>query len=263
MLKALLDQLNNPAPEVRIETLCALVMLEETEALDVLARTWASERHPEVRQAIRWAGTQISTAKQRGYTTSAAMAQAFRFDRVPGEEQRQKEIEEKRLLSKLQTNVNIEQTKKYGSETDQAVRGVVRRAATAGAIGMAFGMGAGAIAGMIGSAVGSSSSLSDGSDEDRPRIGQEPIVPARPGDTNISLSLKRLADANPKNRVAAIIQLRDFNNPAALGPLGKHFATDPDPSVREAAQATGKLIYFSALYWQERGTKRSTQPLGI
>ncbi len=263
MLKTLLDQLNNSAPEVRIETLCALVMLEETDALDVLARMWASERHPEVRRAIRWAGTQINAAKLRGYTTSAAMAHAFRLDRMPDEEQQKKDLEEKRLLSKLQTNVNIEQTKKHGSDTDQAIRGVMGRAATAGAIGIAFGMGAGAIAGMMGTAVGSSSSLSDGSEDDKPHIGQEPIVPARPSDTNISLCLKRLADSNPRNRVAAIVQLRDFNNTAALGPLGKHFATDPDPSVREAAQATGKLIYFSALYWQQRGTKRSTQPIGV
>jgi HEAT repeat protein len=236
MLKTLLDQLNNPAPEVRIETLCALVMLEETDALDVLARMWASERHPEVRKAIRWAGTQINAAKQHGYNTSAAMAKAFRLDRVPDEEQRKKDLEEKRLMSKLQTNVNIEQAKKHGSETDQAVGGAMRRAATVGAIGVAFGMGAGAIAGMMGTAVGASSNLSDGSEEDKPRIGQEPIVPARPSDTNINLWLKRLTDANPKNRVAAIVQLRDFNNTAALGPLGKHFATDPDPSVREAAR---------------------------
>ena len=35
MLKTLLDQLDNPQSELRIEALCILVMLEETQALPV------------------------------------------------------------------------------------------------------------------------------------------------------------------------------------------------------------------------------------
>jgi hypothetical protein len=104
---------------------------------------------------------------------------------------------------------------------------------------------------MLGSAVGASSNMDDA---DKPRIGQEPITPARPTAVEIGAWLKRLADQDPKNRLAAIVQLRDFNNPAALGPLGKRFATDTAPEVREAAQQTGKLIYLSALYWQQRDT---------
>ena len=61
----------------------------------------------------------------------------------------------------------------------------------------------------------------------------------------------------PQTRSAAIIQLRDFNNLAALGPLAMKFIKDPDPAIRQAAQQTGKHIYFSALYWQEKDTKKS------
>ncbi len=254
MLGLLLNQLRSAAPQDRIEALCALVMLEETETLGVLADLWKTETHPEVRQAVAWAGKQIQAAKQRGYTTAAAMAEVFRLNRGPDE----KDLEEKRLLSQVQTNAHLEQIKQHGSDVDKRIGQIAKNAAAAGALSMAFGLGPGAAVGMMGSAVSASSNLD--SDADKPRIGQEPITPARPSSVNVGTWLKRLVDPDPKARVAAILQLRDFNNPAALGPLGKQFATDASPEVRLAAQQTGKLIYFSALYWQERDTKKPETP---
>src|SRR5207248_6749862 len=90
-------------------------------------------------------------------------------------------------------------------------------------------------------------------------IGKEPIIPPRPSETNIGPWVKRLADPDPKTRKAAIVQLRDFNNPLSLGPLGTRFVKDPDPALRQAAQQTGKNIYFSALYWQDHDPSKATE----
>src|SRR4051812_44933429 len=111
MLKLLLDQLQSPDPQARIEALSACTMLEETQVLDLLAQMWAMERDTEVKQMVGWAGTQINAAKQRGYSTSVAMAQVFRYDLGLANEQ---EEEEQRKLKQLQQNVSLEQAKQFG-----------------------------------------------------------------------------------------------------------------------------------------------------
>src|SRR5258708_35395705 len=107
MLKILTDQLGSALPQNRIEALCALVMLEETEALTLLTQMWSQESHPEVKQAIGWAGKQIHAAQQRGYTTVEAMAEMFKLHLGPDE----KEIEEQRKLAQIRTQINIQQAK--------------------------------------------------------------------------------------------------------------------------------------------------------
>jgi hypothetical protein len=250
MLDMLLDQLKSPMPEVRIEALCALAMLEEIDALPTLTTMWSTEQHPEVKQVIGWAGKQIHAAQQRGYTTIEGMAEAFRVHLTPDEADK----EEQRKLAQIQTQVNIEQTKQHGDQESRAIGNSLKNAATIGAVGMAFGMGGigmmGAMMSSMTPSIDTSHSLSDGS-ADKPKIGTQPIVPPRPSDTNIAIWLKKLADPNPSARNTAIVQLRDFNNPKALGPLGTCFAKDPDPAIRQAAQHTGKQLYFSALYWQD------------
>jgi len=156
VLKTLLDQLRDPTPEARIEALCALVMLEETEALPLLTQMWKTEQHPEVRQAIGWAGKQIHAAQQRGYTTIEGMAEAFRVHLVPD----QKEIEEQRKMSQIQTNINIQQAKQYGSdESGRVIGSALKGAAIAGALGMVGGLGAGAVIGAMSPNIGPSTSL--------------------------------------------------------------------------------------------------------
>ena len=76
MLNTLLDQLKSPTSEVRIETLCALAMLEEIDALPALTAMWSTEPNPEVKQVIGWAGTQIHAAQQRGQFARKALASA-------------------------------------------------------------------------------------------------------------------------------------------------------------------------------------------
>ena len=231
MLKTLLDQLRDPSPEARIEVLCALVMLEETEALPLLTQMWNTEAHPEVKQAVGWAGKQIHAAQQRGYTTIEGMAAALRVHLVPDE----KEIEEQRKLSQIQTNISVQNAKQYGGdESNRVVGNALKGAAIAGALGAIGGLGTGAIISAMSPNVGPSSALGGG---DKPSIGKETIVPPRPSDTNIAPLIKRLADNDPKARKAAIVQLRDFNNPRSLGPLGTRFVKDPDPALRAEAFA--------------------------
>src|SRR5215813_1243296 len=193
MLNTLLDQLKSPSPEVRIETLCALAMLEEGDALPTLTTLWSTEQHAEVKQVIGWAGKQIHAAQQRGYTTIEGMAEAFRVHLTPDEEEK----EEQRKLAQIQTQINIENAKQHGDEQSRIMGNSLKNAAAIGAVGMAFGMGGlgmmGAMMGQMKPTIDTSHSLSDGT-SDKPKIGTQPIVPPRPADTNISMWLKKLAD---------------------------------------------------------------------
>src|SRR5205085_2189618 len=103
---------------------------------------WKSEQDAQVRQIVAWAGPQIYAAHKRGYSTAEAMAEAYRVDRGPDP----KELEEKRLLNQIQTNVNIQQAKQHGgSDEDRAIGNFAKGAAVSSALGMAFGLGAGAM----------------------------------------------------------------------------------------------------------------------
>jgi hypothetical protein len=190
MLTMLLEQLKSPSPELRIQALCALTMLEETAALEKLAYLRNGETHPEVREAIAWAETQIRQAQARGYRTETAMAQAVRSSLY------RDNSEQQHLLAQV-----------------------------------------------------------GGTAANRRIIGKGGALPPRPTASDINLCLSRLNDPDPAVRAALIVQLRDLNNPLALGALAQRFVNDPDLGVRCLAQHVGKLIYFSALYWEERDTK--------
>jgi hypothetical protein len=244
MLKTLLDQLNATVPEARIEILCALVMLEETAALPTLTAMWSRETHPEVKQCVGWAGKQIHAAQQRGYSTVAAMVEQFRLNRLPD----QKEIDEERALRQIQTQVNIEQHKAGHTGTPSTadmVGKTLRGAALGGALGGLMGVGMGA---MLSSTMPQVNPFTNDSTP-APKIGDKPIVPPMPSTTAITTWLRKLSDVNAQTRQNALVQLRDFNNPAAIAPLGTVFVRDVDPAVRQAAQFTAKTIYFCAVYW--------------
>jgi len=255
MLKTLLAQLQAPAPEARIEALHTLAMLEETEALGILAQMWKSEQNSDVRQVVAWAGRQIHAAKQRGYTTIEAMAETFRVDLGPDE----KELEEKRKLSQIQTHINIEQTKLHGETDESRMMGsFTRNAAMSSAAGLVMGLGVGAMMAGLSPTINTSHSLSDGT-TDNPTIGREPIIPPRPSDTPVNVWLKKLDAPDPATRKQALIQLRDFNNPAVLGPLAAHFIKESEPALQQLIQQVGKYVYFCALFWQDHDPNRNTE----
>jgi hypothetical protein len=125
---------------------------------------------------------------------------------------------------------------------------------------MAFGLGAGAMMVGLTPSVNTSHSLSDGT-TDGPAIGKQPIIPPRPSDTNINMWLKKLDNADAAVRKQALLQLRDFNNPAALGALGARFAVEADGDLKQLVQQIGKAIYFSALFWQDHDPSRNEQKI--
>lgn len=73
----LLQDLENPDPPVRVRTLQVLVMLEETLALEAVQELAAHDPDERVRQFAQNAVKHIAAAKQRGYTTDAALRQHF------------------------------------------------------------------------------------------------------------------------------------------------------------------------------------------
>jgi hypothetical protein len=254
MLTTLLEQLRGAEPAKRLEALRTLTMLEETEALSVLGEMWKTEQNAEIKQAIGQAGKQIHAARQRGYTTIEGMAAAYRADLGPDE----KDIEEKRKLAQIQTGINIENAKVHGNDESRSMSELTMRAATTSAIGMAFGLGAGAMMVGLTPPVNTSHNLSDGTTDD-PAIGKQPIIPPRPSDTNINMWLKKLDNTDTAVRKQALLQLRDFNNPAALGALGTRFAVEPDADLKQLVQQIGKAIYFSTLFWQDHDPNRNEQ----
>jgi hypothetical protein len=245
MLDQLLANLDSTTPDSRIEALCVIVMLQETQALDKLAHIWKTDPNAEVRQAIVWAGKQLQPLKDAGYSTEFGMNQMFRLHLGVEDPA---EAEERRKMEQLQRNLSAQSFTSGANEKSGQTGMLVLRGAVAGGM-LAAGFGPGAAAAAFSSGVDASSNLGP-----RPEIGKEPIVPPRPGTMDIQLWTKRLTTGDSKAKNTAILQLREFNNPAALTSLAQSFIKDPDPAVRQAAQDTGKFIYFSTLYWEKRTT---------
>ena len=63
----------------------------------------------------------------------------------------------------------------------------------------------------------------------------------------IQYHLARLKDRRPEARLEAINELTELGDRDALPALQALFETDPDISVRRAAQHTGRLIYLRTL----------------
>jgi hypothetical protein len=222
MLTMLLEQLKSPLPELRIQALCALTMLEETGVLERLAYLRSGETHPEVREAIAWAETQIRQAQARGYRTETAMAQAFRSGLYTDT------TEQQRLLAQVGGETGRPDSRSGPASILRVLR-----------------------IGFFGAAGGTAAS--------RRIISKGGALPPRPTASDVSHCLSRLNDPDPAARAVTIVQLQALNNPAALGALAQQFVNDPDPGVRCLAQHAGKLIYFSALYWEERDAKEAAR----
>ncbi|HLY25120.1 MAG TPA: hypothetical protein VKQ72_02195 [Aggregatilineales bacterium] len=209
MLKGLPDRLQSPDPQIRVETLCALVMVLETEALDILRKLYDSEQVPQVKEVVQWAGRQILAASQQGYSTTAAMRFAYHLD-LTDQGVTQDDLDQLRLEAAL-----------YHTSTPSS------KAELDGL-----------------------KSVEQLFEEERVKR-QQPVIPPKPTDTNIAAWLKKLDSPDAQTRLTAVRHLEDFNNPAALGPLGWAFARDTNTQVRQKAQHSGQQIYYAALYWQD------------
>lgn len=62
-------------------------------------------------------------------------------------------------------------------------------------------------------------------------------------DRMIAYHLERVKDKNPNVRISSIEELADLGAEQALATLEELFRTDPEESVRKAAQLAGRTIY--------------------
>lgn len=239
-LQTLLADLTGPDAAIRLQTARIIGMLDETAALEALAAQYRAETVGEVKASLAWAGKRVQAARQAGYTTLDALFHHFHIDYELQVEQDKKEAD---LLKQMQHEADMQLLRERSGKAGDM------------ALGMAIG---GALLGTQGMVMGAMTALTPGAEvlssglDDRPQIGKQRIPPTRPGDSDIRMILRRLQDdPDPDRRRKAAIDLGSMsNNPAALPYLAQAFVEDVNTAVREAAQRSGKLIYWNAIYWE-------------
>lgn len=70
-------RLRDPNPQIRVETLRILAMVEETRALDAIRWIYRNDPEEGVRQVADWAGRAIWAAEKRGHSTQKAVQEMF------------------------------------------------------------------------------------------------------------------------------------------------------------------------------------------
>jgi HEAT repeat protein len=75
------EQLGSPLREIRLSALYALVMVEETNALNSLHQLWSGESDTEFQQTIAWAEMRIRRAQANGETAPAIITRTVHSTR--------------------------------------------------------------------------------------------------------------------------------------------------------------------------------------
>ncbi|GIK66518.1 MAG: hypothetical protein BroJett018_43120 [Chloroflexota bacterium] len=245
-LEVLLQGVNAPNPETRLNVVRVLGMVEETRALSVLGERFKVETDATVKQAIQWAGKKIHQASQSGYST---INEIFRFFGIDREIANLVDPREEELMRRMQASMDNALIK---SQQDAASR----RMTTAAALGVGATLIAGPLTGgmLMGTAMSGSASDIASSNMGGPRreeLSSKRTPPPIPSDVNITIWVRRLLeDPNRENRKNAAIELANFNNPLALPHLATALLNDMDPMVREAAERYGKVLYWKMIYWE-------------
>jgi len=243
MLEVLLNGLQHHQATVRLDITRVLGMLDETRALDPLRDRFQVEPDESVRAAIAWAGRRVHDAQQAGYDTLNALYRYFNVDR---------ELAKVRDEAELAMLRQMEQ----GLDTDlrrQLADASKRRMGMTLAAGLGGAMLAGPLGGLAAARMTMGAGPLDASTgfDPRPHIGAQRTPAIRPTRDDITVWVKRLRESlAPAMREQAALELEHLNNPAALPYLAAAFALDPADKVRDAAQRAGKILYWSALYWQ-------------
>jgi len=242
MLDALINGLNHSQPAVRLDVARVLGMLEETRALPALRRRYQDEPDAAVRTVIAWAGRRLYDAQQAGYDTLNALWHYFHIDR---ELERMVDDAEAELLRRMEHELDSDLRRQL-EESNRRRLGLT----------LAAGMGGMVLAGPLGGlaaarmAIGSGTAGAPSEGGARPAIGLQRTPATRPTNDDISVWVKRLRESlAPAAREQAAVELAQINNPAALPHLAAAFVSDPADKVRDAAQRSGKLLYWNALYW--------------
>jgi hypothetical protein len=241
-LDAMMAGLDHPEPAVQRDVVRVLGMVEETRALDALRQRFHTEADPDVKAAIAWAGKRLFAAQQAGHTTIDAVCRHFGIDR---------EIEFS------PDTAEDEMLKRMEQAFDADLRNMQKRAGLRRAgMAMAAGLGAGLVAGpMVGmsTAAGSLRPSADAASSnlgERPAFGTQRVPAMAPSTADVSVWVRRLRDAPSAGaRQQAAIELGQLNNLAALPHLAAAFLDDVSPTVREAAERHGIILYWNAIYW--------------
>lgn len=243
MLTALIEGLSHARPEVRLDVARVLGMLDETRALEALRARYPAEPDPTVRSAIAWAGRRLHDAQQSGYDTLNALVRYFNVEREVAQPFDAAEAETLRQMehgldSDLRQQLEQANKRRMGLTLAAGLGGTVLAGPLGGLAAVRMTMGAGPLA------------ASSGFDP-RPPIGSQRTPATRPTSDEIGVWVTRLRTSlAPAAREQAALELAQINNPAALPHLAAAFALDASDKVREAAQRSGKILYWSALYWQ-------------
>lgn len=235
----LLSGLTHAQPTARLDAARVLGMLDEVRALPALRERYPEETDPQVKQALAWAGKRLHQAQQAGYSTLDEICRYFRVDQAI---ETLPDADEQDVLQALQ------------DQFDRDLRDMQRRAARRKA-GWALAAGLGGAAAGLSPMRMTFDALQPGSDAASSNLGGpdqtvKRIPATAPTDADITVWLKRLGQArDPADRIQAILELKQLNNPRALPFLARTFLTDDSPDVRQAAQQQGKILYWSAVYW--------------
>lgn len=240
-LEVLIGGLNSPDPAVRLDVVRVLGMLDETRALEALRKRHAVETDPVVQSAIGWAGKRLFEAQQAGYSTVDEICRHFGVDR---EIEHMPDAAEAEVMKKLQDEMEMDMLRLQQRANERRM-GMTLAAGLGGAIVGGATMGLAAAGGAMLAGMASSGG------DPRPQIGTQRNPATAPSNSDISIWVKRLHEgSSPAIREQATIELAQLNNPAALPHLAAAFVGDEAPGVRQAAQRYGKVLYWSAVYWE-------------
>ncbi len=237
----LIANLRNPQPAIRLDIVRVLGMVEETQALDALRERYREETDPTLKEALLWAGRRIYAAHRNGFSTLEAIFQRFGIDHELEHLEQEGEAE---LLQRLDDNLHMEMIRRQRDASQKKTTMAVAAGLAGAVVG---GMGTTLMTSMLqaGAEVASSNL------EARPTIGASRAPAIKPTATDISRWVRRLREGNDAiMRRTAAQELFTLNNPAALPHLACAFLTDPAPDVREAAERSGKFLYWNTVYWE-------------
>lgn len=234
-IQVLTQELHNPQPSTRLTIVRVVGMVEETQLLPRLRERFKLETDPDIRAALDWAGKRLYQAHQRGHSTLNAIFSHFNIDREIENAPDEKEAE---LMKQMQSNLD---------------RDLLRMQTDAGTKKVGLAAGAALAGGIIGA---TTAAISTDAASSNLGAGKEFLSGSRipapiPATSDIKIWTKRLReDANPDLRKKAAIELGNLNNPSALPYLALSFTADTVADVRNTAERFGKILYWSAVYWQ-------------